>query len=113
MVSVLLHELTDPTMRNSRQETPLDLAALYGRLEVRGIGFIKKNKTEMGAAFCCDYEHIQVYALKKIKFQRTSQSHLHIKAHVLQIFLMFKSNPTAEAAGNCSRAVQVCLSGDE
>ncbi|TNM91661.1 hypothetical protein fugu_020041 [Takifugu bimaculatus] len=34
VVSVLLHELTDPTMRNSRQETPLDLAALYGRLEV-------------------------------------------------------------------------------
>lgn len=34
VVSVLLHELTDPTMRNSQQETPLDLAALYGRLEV-------------------------------------------------------------------------------
>uniref|UniRef100_A0A8C8EI72 Ankyrin repeat and sterile alpha motif domain-containing protein 1B n=1 Tax=Oncorhynchus tshawytscha TaxID=74940 RepID=A0A8C8EI72_ONCTS len=27
-------ELTDPTMRNSRDETPLDLAALYGRLQV-------------------------------------------------------------------------------
>lgn len=31
---MLLQELTDPTMRNSRQETPLDLAALYGRLQV-------------------------------------------------------------------------------
>lgn len=34
VVSVLLQELTDPTMRNSQQETPLDLAALYGRLQV-------------------------------------------------------------------------------
>ena len=34
VVSVLLQELTDPTMRNSRHETPLDLAALYGRLQV-------------------------------------------------------------------------------
>lgn len=31
---MLLQELTDPTMRNSQQETPLDLAALYGRLQV-------------------------------------------------------------------------------
>lgn len=31
---MLLEELTDPTMRNNRFETPLDLAALYGRLEV-------------------------------------------------------------------------------
>uniref|UniRef100_A0A8C7JRP1 Ankyrin repeat and sterile alpha motif domain containing 1B n=1 Tax=Oncorhynchus kisutch TaxID=8019 RepID=A0A8C7JRP1_ONCKI len=35
VVSILLQELTDPTMRNSRDETPLDLAALYGRLQVR------------------------------------------------------------------------------
>lgn len=34
MVKVLLEELTDPTMRNNKFETPLDLAALYGRLEV-------------------------------------------------------------------------------
>lgn len=34
VVSVLLQELTDPTMRNSQQESPLDLAALYGRLQV-------------------------------------------------------------------------------
>lgn len=34
MVRVLLEELTDPTMRNHKMETPLDLAALYGRLEV-------------------------------------------------------------------------------
>lgn len=31
---LLLEELTDPTMRNNKFETPLDLAALYGRLEV-------------------------------------------------------------------------------
>lgn len=31
---MLLEELTDPTMRNNKFETPLDLAALYGRLEV-------------------------------------------------------------------------------
>lgn len=30
----MLQELTDPSMRNSRGETPLDLAALYGRLQV-------------------------------------------------------------------------------
>lgn len=36
VVSVLLQELTDPTTRNSQQETPLDLAALYGRLQVSG-----------------------------------------------------------------------------
>lgn len=34
MVRLLLEELTDPTMRNNKFETPLDLAALYGRLEV-------------------------------------------------------------------------------
>lgn len=34
MVQLLLEELTDPTMRNNKFETPLDLAALYGRLEV-------------------------------------------------------------------------------
>lgn len=34
MVAVLLEELTDPTIRNSKLETPLDLAALYGRLRV-------------------------------------------------------------------------------
>ena len=34
MVGVLLRELTDPSMRNRRGETPLDLAALYGRLPV-------------------------------------------------------------------------------
>lgn len=34
MVKALLEELTDPTMRNNKFETPLDLAALYGRLEV-------------------------------------------------------------------------------
>lgn len=33
-MKVLLEELTDPTMRNNKFETPLDLAALYGRLEV-------------------------------------------------------------------------------
>ncbi|XP_031438826.1 ankyrin repeat and sterile alpha motif domain-containing protein 1B isoform X1 [Clupea harengus] len=34
VVGVLLRELTDPSMRNRRGETPLDLAALYGRLPV-------------------------------------------------------------------------------
>lgn len=34
MVRILLEELADPTMRNNQFETPLDLAALYGRLEV-------------------------------------------------------------------------------
>ncbi|XP_063643068.1 ankyrin repeat and sterile alpha motif domain-containing protein 1B isoform X6 [Pan troglodytes] len=34
VVAVLLEELTDPTIRNSKLETPLDLAALYGRLRV-------------------------------------------------------------------------------
>lgn len=34
MVGVLLREKTDPNMRNRRGETPLDLAALYGRLPV-------------------------------------------------------------------------------
>lgn len=33
-MKALLEELTDPTMRNNKFETPLDLAALYGRLEV-------------------------------------------------------------------------------
>lgn len=34
MVAVLLDELADPTIRNNKLETPLDLAALYGRLRV-------------------------------------------------------------------------------
>ncbi|KAG7258673.1 hypothetical protein CRUP_002849 [Coryphaenoides rupestris] len=36
VVALLLQELTDPTMRNSRHETPLDLASLYGRLQWEG-----------------------------------------------------------------------------
>uniref|UniRef100_A0A8C4QZV3 Ankyrin repeat and sterile alpha motif domain containing 1B n=1 Tax=Eptatretus burgeri TaxID=7764 RepID=A0A8C4QZV3_EPTBU len=34
VVSVLLEELADPTLRNSHFQTPLDLAACYGRIHV-------------------------------------------------------------------------------
>lgn len=66
VVSVLLHELTDPTMRNSRQETPLDLAALYGRLEVSPLLNLKASQHhpkaltgtagEGGEPFCFDLD---------------------------------------------------------
>uniref|UniRef100_A0A3Q2XNQ3 Ankyrin repeat and sterile alpha motif domain containing 1B n=1 Tax=Hippocampus comes TaxID=109280 RepID=A0A3Q2XNQ3_HIPCM len=39
VVSVLLQELTDPTMRNSRQETPLDLACLLFRVHSAPVHF--------------------------------------------------------------------------
>uniref|UniRef100_A0A8C3QGP7 ANK_REP_REGION domain-containing protein n=1 Tax=Cyanoderma ruficeps TaxID=181631 RepID=A0A8C3QGP7_9PASS len=53
VVAVLLEELTDPTIRNNKLETPLDLAALYGRLRV----FIT-------LLYLCIYYIIQLYLLQ-------------------------------------------------
>ena len=61
VVSVLLHELTDPTMRNSRQETPLDLAALYGRLEVSPKNLLQKMCEKCESSSVCKSHTPTIY----------------------------------------------------